>query len=81
MSPVASLQQLCVRAAIANVHFLSDVGDLDERLLQRILPYCKEKELRRVARETKVQLYLLLLATGTGWPRSAHVVGEIFEGS
>jgi len=53
MSPVPSLQHLCVRAAIAHSHFLSDVGDLDERLLGRILPQCKEKELRRIERETK----------------------------
>lgn len=51
---VVSLLELCVRSAIDNLQYISDVGETDIQLLKRILPHCNAEQLNHIESSTKV---------------------------
>ena len=52
---VPSLVDLCVQIAIDNVDCLGDVGEIDGKLLERILPHCSVEQLQYVEDSTQVR--------------------------
>jgi elongin-A len=50
---VVSLLEFCVRSAIDNLQYLSDVGETDIQLLKRILPHCNADQLNHIETSTK----------------------------
>uniref|UniRef100_A0A7I4FGW4 Elongin-A n=2 Tax=Physcomitrium patens TaxID=3218 RepID=A0A7I4FGW4_PHYPA len=50
---VVSLLELCVRSAIDNLQYISDVGETDIQLLKRILPHCNAEQLNHIESSTK----------------------------
>lgn len=52
---VPSLVDLCVRKWHCNVWLLGNVGEIDEYLLDRMLPLCTVDQLQHVEESTKVR--------------------------
>lgn len=79
---VVSLLEFCVRSAIDNLQYLSDVGETDIQLLKRILPHCNADQLNHIETSTKVcfRFTLFSILSSSEWCSEharAHVLPMI----